>query len=39
MELDAGFQVALGFVALGLLWLVIATFLLGVVEWLRALLG
>lgn len=36
---DDGFAVAVGFFAVGVLWLFIATFLLGIVEWLRRLIG
>ena len=36
---DAGWQVAVYFVALGVLWLFIAQFVIGIVEWLRRLLG
>jgi hypothetical protein len=36
---DSGFQVALYFVALGILWLFISAFLLGIFEAVRKLLG
>jgi hypothetical protein len=32
-------QVAFGFFALGILWLLIITFVFGIVEWIRALIG
>lgn len=37
--MDDGFQVALYFVALGLLWLFIAAFMVGIFQALRALVG
>lgn len=37
--MDDGFQVALGFFALGLLWLVIVQFVVGIMEWVRKLIG
>jgi hypothetical protein len=36
---DNGFQIALYFTALGILWLLIVQFIVGIVEWLRTLLG
>ena len=37
--MDDGFQVALYFLALGLLWLFISAFILGILESLRKLVG
>jgi hypothetical protein len=37
--MNAGFDVALNFVALGIFWLIIASFMLGIVDSLRRLLG
>lgn len=37
--MDAGFAVALGFVGIGLLWLLAVDITVGVVDWLRKVLG
>lgn len=38
-ELDGPIELAFGFFALGVLWLLIITFMVGIVDWLRRLLG
>lgn len=37
--MDAGFEIALGFWGLGILWLIIAHFVLGIMAFLRKLIG
>lgn len=37
--MDAGFAVAAGFIGVGLLWLITVQFIVGIVEWIRTLLG
>jgi hypothetical protein len=37
--MDDGFQVAAYFLGVGILWLVSIQFLVGIVEWLRKLVG
>lgn len=37
--MGSGWQVALAFCALGILWLIVIDFTLGVVAWLRRLVG
>lgn len=39
MTLDDGFRVAAGFFALGLLWIFIASVLLGLVDFIKRVLG
>lgn len=37
--MDSGWEIALGFLGIGLLWLVTVQFLVGIIEWLRRLVG
>lgn len=38
-DLDSYFRLALEFAGVGILWLVTVQFLVGIVEWLRRLVG
>jgi hypothetical protein len=37
--MDVGFQIALSFFGVGILWLLASGWLIGIVEWVRKLLG